>query len=355
MDEDEDDIWSVTIDGQGRIEGSVGASDTSLAVWDNFVSIRRSELPAMRTEVQRSAWPLAAQSFWLPADATPTSPLEDLASRIFEFHTAGAKINRAASGAEWWSNVSRSEMIRSHGDINMHFDKDEKAFAEYGLVVSPLLATVTYLSDAGASTIVAPHTVLCAATFEYKREAGEPAAMIVPPKVGRHLRFDGRWLHGAPASYMPPAAAPYERVTFCVNIWIGHKPGRCVRFPADAAPTSAWIAPRLRLGMARGAAAQREAREAKITRVRCDSGCLASRDTHHVLRLEQTEHTHELLLPLPRAFDGTAGGRSGREAAHRNGQLLMLEGEGIKLQRAAIESDAAESDEAARKPKKQRV
>ena len=38
-----------------------------------------------------------------------------------------------------------------------------------------------------------------------------------------------RWLHGAPAELA--SAAEYERVTFCVNVWVHHRPrGVCVRF-----------------------------------------------------------------------------------------------------------------------------
>lgn len=255
--------------------------------------------------------------------------------RIFDFHTAGASpaIQRSACGAEWWANVSRSEMIKSHGDINLHFDKDERAFSEYGLVVHPLLATVTYLSDDGAATLLAPHVILDAASGgQYASEAppGEPpCAMLVPPKTGRHLCFDGRWLHGAPAGYLP-ASAPYVRITFCVNIWINHRPGRCPRFEnSPTLPDDPLVAPRLRLSSARGVAACREARDARIGNLRCDED--ASDDACRLV-VEQTDVVHELHVPKP-GWLGTSG-RPWDDARKRGLQAVVLHGDAIVLRPA---------------------
>jgi len=120
-------------------------------------------------------------------------------------------------------------------------------YAKAGLFVHPLLATVTYLCDAGAPTLVVPGcTISTEGQYNFGTEptisaggrssGGSAAALydsacLVPPRVGRHLRFDGCWLHGAPDALVP-TGGEYRRVTFLVNIWIGHKPGRCVRFAA---------------------------------------------------------------------------------------------------------------------------
>ena len=381
LEDDADEDWCVVLDADGRVAGSADACLTTPAVFDGLVGIRRANLAALRSECQRAAWPLAQSSFWLPADATPEGALETLASRIFEFHTAGAAVERASSGAEWWANVTRSEMLHSHGDIHLHFDKDEHAFAQYGLVVHPLLATVTYLSDAGASTVVAPHVVLdAAAGGQYARQAGssEACALLVPPRVGRHVRFDGRWLHGAPASYPPAAvaaaaAAPYERFTFCVNIWVGHKPGSIPRFSHGACRSNAGamvgsppeqtctssppdettalpndceagvelVAPRLRLCSARGEAALREAREARIVRVRSmrSGGNGAIDRDPHCLRLEQTDEPHELLLPVPKGLSETLAACS----AGHGGQAVLLTGDAITIRRARSAAVTTES------------
>ena len=228
-DESDDDDWAICLDGEGRIEGSAGACDTSVAVWDEMLRLSGGApaLEALRTECQLAAWPLASGSFWLPADAEPACELERLAASIFRLHTAGRTFDRAKSGAEWWANVSRSETVRlehaSYGDIALHFDKDEDAFSRFHLLVHPALSTVTYLSDSGAPTLVFPAARLDGTTGAYP--AGElRSAVFVPPATGRHLCFDGRLLHGAPARLCD--ALQYERVTFCVNVWIHRAPGQ---------------------------------------------------------------------------------------------------------------------------------
>ena len=61
-----------------------------------------------------------------------------------------------------------------------------------------------------------------------------------------------RLLHGSPASILPGPVgggppAPYERVTFCVNIWVGHKPRRCTPFqPPPIGGGAGWPDFRLR-------------------------------------------------------------------------------------------------------------
>ena len=361
-DDDDDDEFMVVLDAHGRIANSVGACEVAPAIWDNLISFRKIDLEGWRTECQRAAWPLAAQSFWLPMDATPHGPLETLAMSILKFHTEGAvstmAIDPASSGAEWWANVTRSEMLHSHGDIHMHFDKDERAFANYGLVVHPLLSTVTYLSDAGAATVLAQNVVLdAAASGQYVHEAGAaPSTLLVPPRVGRHLSFDGRWLHGAPASLLaqPAGAVPYERITFCVNVWIGHQPGRCQRFQGDGIPPNDidvakhgaldtqpdhLMAPRMRLSSARSVAARREARTIRVARIRCDAnGAMDDGHATHRLRLEQTDAAHELLLPMPGWLGAVPA--SWAKVRQRGWQGVVLHGDGIVLRRTTQSHDA---------------
>jgi hypothetical protein len=349
MDEDEED-WSVCLASDGRVDGSQHACLAHATVWERFVRLPpgRNRLKVFNEECLLSAWPLARSSFWLPADATPEGPLEALAQQIFRFHTAGAQpsIDIHKSGCEWWTNVTRSELLRSAnaGDIKMHFDKDEHAYAAYGLVVHPVLSTVTYLSDAGAPTVLLPNVVLggsVAGSAAYVRTgekgspgpSSEPDVLLVPPRAGRHLCFDGRWLHGAPVACVPMVAGgvgdSYERVTFCANIWINHKPGNTVRFaerptlPLATNPLA--VAPRLRLLESRGSAARREARTAEVLRTTLQ--CTAPSDTPSIpdertkLRLEQTDTPHELLLPSPSQLHGLLG----------SGRVVRLKGDGIVI------------------------
>ena len=196
LEESEDEDWAVCVDGEGRIDGSVGACDTSVAVWDQLLRLR-SGTPALadlRAGCMLAAWPLASGSFWMPADAEPTCPLEHLALSIFRLHTSGRPFDRSRSGAEWWANVTRSETVRraqgSYGDIAVHLDKDEDAYSRYNLLVHPALSTVTYLSDAGAPTLVLPGARLDMYGAYPSDELR--SAVLVPPAAGRHLCFDGR-------------------------------------------------------------------------------------------------------------------------------------------------------------------
>ena len=78
----------------------------------------------------------------------------------------------------------------SYGDIAVHLDKDEDAYSRYNLLVHPALSTVTYLSDAGAPTLVLPGARLDMYGAYPSDELR--SAVLVPPAAGRHLCFDGR-------------------------------------------------------------------------------------------------------------------------------------------------------------------
>ena len=129
---------------------------------------------------------------------------------------------RAPSGGP--TSRAREAMARAdgYGKVYMHFDKDERAYSECGLFVHPLASTVTYLTSEGAPTLVVDARL--SPEGKYVEAVGD--AHIVPPRVGRHVRFDGRLLHGAPLELLEARGdeAPYVRVTFLVNIWIGHRP-----------------------------------------------------------------------------------------------------------------------------------
>ena len=199
----------------------------------------------------------------MPADATPRFALERAAKEIFDFHTKGCHFPLARSGAEWWMQIrtlggatvsTRREDIgtqKEGASIGFHWDMDLEVMREHGLGLHPHLSTVTYLSDEGGPTAVAPQR-------RPDEEAGvrfRPRALLLSyPAVGKHFAFDGRFLHGAPAP--PPAAKAGAvkggaaaaassagdgrqiRVTFLVNIWLGYTPAGVRRFEASQA--DAW-------------------------------------------------------------------------------------------------------------------
>ena len=201
----------------------------------------------------------AGSTFFVPADAVPKTALELLALQIFRFHARDAAFDPARSGAEWWTQV-----IETEADIAWHWDRDYDLQDGQGIQIHPHLATVTYVNVGGAPTVVLerPSPLLAADSLE-----GEVAACTAcSPRVGRHLSFDGRMLHGAPSTVLEPApAAPPAppaavtlaskrakpavskpaiskpavskpavpvRVTFLVNLWLNHTPGGAAPLPS---------------------------------------------------------------------------------------------------------------------------
>lgn len=190
---DDSEALCVCLDGEGRVEGSGGYASAGLRVFERLLSLRPSALASLRSDCLLASWPLAKGSFWVGHGQTPRSGMEDLALRILAMHT-GKLPHALLAGAEWWANVSRSDTmdrVDGYGDIGFHFDKDEAIYGTHGLIIHPLLSTVTYLSDDGAPTVVLPRGRITP-TGEYMVDK-LPEAIVVPPRVGRHVCFDGRW------------------------------------------------------------------------------------------------------------------------------------------------------------------
>ena len=330
MDDDEDDALCVCLDGAGRVDGAAEAcatdatGDVPTEVWDDWLRLTPPQREHLCMACHRAAWPLAPGSFWLPASEAPRCELEALACAIMRFHLDPRVLDARAEhiGVEWWANVSNSDTIsrpagEAYGDIALHWDKDERAHGTLGLLIQPLISTVTYLGAAGAPTLVVPGTRPTGADGGYT-PAPLPRAELVPPRAGRHLRFDGRWLHGAPASLCPASTpASYTRITFCVNIWVGHRPPAAARFAVPPAPTAGPAPPfRVRHARASNAPAASTARRdvlrtlsaitkrgprasgrPRSTGARTGRAPGAARIA--TFALEQTDVAHELVLPLP--------------------------------------------------------
>jgi len=131
------------------------------------------------------------QTFWVPANAAPTTILEKIALEIFQFHTKGCQFDKENSGAEWWTLAIDSE----NADVSWHWDKDY-GLEESGINLSPHLATITYLSETGAPTVMLNKI---APTEYHKDISGTASKMFLSrPRIGKHSSFDGRFLHAAP-------------------------------------------------------------------------------------------------------------------------------------------------------------
>jgi hypothetical protein len=128
------------------------------------------------------------------------------------------------------STVDEEESVDDDDDeVGLHYD------ADYGLedqvphlLLHPRLATVTYLTSTGAPTVVldcpSPHSQRQRERSEHDKAVARAKsneneddvmlswhgtsvrkAWISHPRVGKHIAFDGRLLHGAPATFFPPA------------------------------------------------------------------------------------------------------------------------------------------------------
>jgi len=231
----------LTLDEDGRIPG--GTSDAprppnleyGFRVFDGVVSSEEMDTIVAdcataftaRTKAGGASYS-AGETYFLSAAAPATTVLEALAQSIFKLHTAhlepGKGYDAARSGAEWWTLV-----IENEDDVGFHWDRDYELEGGSDILVHPHLATVTYLGAAlGAPTLmvdrvspVDPHAPI---------EGPVTQLFVSRPAPGRHVSFDGRLLHGAPAegsltcedststTKRPP------RVTFLVNVWLNHIP-----------------------------------------------------------------------------------------------------------------------------------
>ena len=227
-----DDDFCVAIAHDGTIEGTTQHLDLKTRCYDEALQCERLE--ELKRDLEFVASPLVPQdTFWLGEGETPRCALEAVALEIFRKHAAASP--HAAdpkSGVEWWAQVkdptANQEAAR---EVCFHWDKDEQAHTLHGMYVFPQLATVTYLSEGGAPTVVLdkrPDSFTGAIA-----EGPVDAAAACRPHVGRHLVFDGRGLHAAPLA-LAISGASNKRYTFLVNVWLGHRPSGIRPFPAAA-------------------------------------------------------------------------------------------------------------------------
>jgi hypothetical protein len=254
---------------------------------------------------------LTPHTFWMPALSTelhdrPRCMLECMALQVFQHHvrlqsprcadtgnTSGntrhddtaampsimTKEEISKSGAEWWVQIRPSSHDHtatttdkndnddddmSKSGVAFHWDKDEELrhLAGGNLYVHPHISTVTYLTSIGAPTMVVRRRIH-ALTGDWIVEEedddtgqGSSEGYLSWPKRGKHLSFDGGYLHAAPANLLQEGCfekqcrVPHvdadqndggnehirmvrrrRRVTFLVNIWLNHKPVNVERFP----------------------------------------------------------------------------------------------------------------------------
>ena len=223
-----------TLDSTGRIPFEGSLNTTFRSFQDMITSSDRTDKRlladmkcAMTARETGGEQYSAGDTFFMPASGQPRCGLEALALSIFEYHAKKAKFDPSRSGAEWWTQV-----IDVRDDIGVHFDRDygmeevrmgrgaqrmktgyiapvvtlfltlcsSLRSSQFGLNVHPHVATVTYLSDKGGPTVVLEHTSGCEVGQDFSGRVDR--VFMSYPEAGKHMSFDGRYLHLAPGDLM---------------------------------------------------------------------------------------------------------------------------------------------------------
>ncbi len=215
VDENGDLIYGGAVNKATAAVPSTLRDATTTMLLDDIASLQRAK------PVGRNKRYSAGATHWVGANSQPATALERLALDIFRHHTIDADYAADNSGAEWWPH-----RIDQSDDIGFHWDRDY-ALEDEGIFIHPVISTVTYCSTVGAPTIVAERPSPLSTSESCSGPV--PSVTACYPQPGRHLSFDGKLLHGAPASLalsVPAAAASTDqsRVTFLVNIWLNYTP-----------------------------------------------------------------------------------------------------------------------------------
>ena len=249
--DEEPEELSLSLDKNNRPEGPPGCDTSKLqysfAVIDSALSgADDASLRALRSDAATLHSALEAEAedeqsggltYFVRASSSLHEcrcSLERLALEVFHLHTRNASgFDPRNSGAEFWTQV-----LDPSDEIGFHHDADGTLEDDAGVCVHPHIATVTSLSDGGMNPTVivegaAPVLADDVSTITV------PKTDIAFPKAGKHISFDGRFAHGAPA-LAPDGRADGtrdepKRVTFLVNVWISHLPAGAEELPQDVA------------------------------------------------------------------------------------------------------------------------
>lgn len=155
------------------------------------------------------------ETFWLGMNDNPRCELEELAKIVFQRHIdcvreSNLKINELNTGSEWWVQVRHNDNdnVKNSGGVELHYDKDEEIASLFGIGIYPLISTVTYLTSHVPTCAAAP-TVVFEATASKPIYDAIKKCYISIPEIGKHVSFNGRFLHGAPAQLKKIATLNY--------------------------------------------------------------------------------------------------------------------------------------------------
>ena len=178
---------------------------------DNVVSLQ--VIRALRAQIIH-AHSLDSGTHWYALDAPARLLFEQVIQHLRRFVPGGDEV----VGAEWWFRATTTDT-----GFPFHFDRDEGIRSS---VVSPDLASILYLSNAGGPTVILDATP--------SRIAAPRAGIAVHPRPGRFGMFPGTFLHGV----LPGRPSRWPRVTMLVNWWRSVPRLERARELRDCAPAS---------------------------------------------------------------------------------------------------------------------
>ena len=153
-------------------------------------------------------------TYWYSLHAPARLLFEQVIHHLRSFVPGGHEL----VGAEWWLRATSTDT-----GFPFHFDRDEGIRSS---IVSPALASILYLSNAGGPTVILDATP--------SRRSAPSAGMAVYPRLGRFAMFPGTLLHGV----LPARPGRWPRVTMLVNWWRSVPRMDCAPEPLESRPAS---------------------------------------------------------------------------------------------------------------------
>jgi hypothetical protein len=152
-------------------------------------------IATLRSQIIKSDGRPDDGTYWYSLDAPARLSFEQVIQHLRGFVPRGHEL----VGAEWWFRATTTDT-----GFPFHFDRDEGIRSS---IVSPDLASILYLSNAGGPTVIVDATP--------SRIAAPKRAIAVRPRPGRFAMFPGTLLHGV----LPGRPDRWPRVTLLVNWW----------------------------------------------------------------------------------------------------------------------------------------
>ncbi len=170
------------------------------------------------------------QTFWMPMGVGAPKPrfgIEHAVNLLFDLLYANSyesesnikmrERRKQIVGGKYWVQYRPS-----NEDVSFHYDKDEGLASDHMIMRFPQFATVTYLSNAGAPTIIFNQTVTQNGNVEVPQTPTN--TFIVYPKKNKHMINRGDLNHGALQKLSAnPLKEDEIRITFVVS-WETKKP-----------------------------------------------------------------------------------------------------------------------------------